>query len=259
MAAEPSRLALQFDISGAPAETTADVPRRPQCCSEPPLGLVALVPAAGRSRLVAARGRARRPAEPLLEVRSCCSHDKPALHPDHPAARRQPRARGRPCASCPPTCSRPWRRSCASAIAGPGFLLESVERGQQVGRYSFMAAGCEPLELDAASGFEPLRSALARHGDADLDGPAAVLRRRRRLPRLRRGLGLRAERAAAARARRRRRGARALPLRARRGRVRPRPADAAGRRAARLRPGRGRALRRPARARCPPASSRCRP
>jgi len=53
---------------------------------------------------------------------------------------------------------------------GPGFLLESVERGQQVGRHSFMAAGCEPLELAAASGFEPLRSALARHGDADLDG-----------------------------------------------------------------------------------------
>ena len=53
---------------------------------------------------------------------------------------------------------------------GPGFLLESVERGQQVGRYSFMAAGCEPLQLDASSGFEPLRSALARHGDADLDG-----------------------------------------------------------------------------------------
>jgi len=53
---------------------------------------------------------------------------------------------------------------------GPGFLLESVERGQQVGRYSFMGAGCEPLQLDAASGFEPQRSALARHGDADLDG-----------------------------------------------------------------------------------------
>jgi anthranilate synthase component 1 len=53
---------------------------------------------------------------------------------------------------------------------GPGFLLESVERGQQVGRYSFMAAGCEPLELDAAGGFDPLRSALARHGDADLGG-----------------------------------------------------------------------------------------
>ena len=53
---------------------------------------------------------------------------------------------------------------------GPGFLLESVERGQQVGRYSFMAAGCEPIELDAASGFEPLRAALARHGDADLSG-----------------------------------------------------------------------------------------
>ncbi len=53
---------------------------------------------------------------------------------------------------------------------GPGFLLESVERGQQVGRYSFMAAGCEPIELDAASGFGPLRSALARHADADLAG-----------------------------------------------------------------------------------------
>jgi anthranilate synthase component I len=53
---------------------------------------------------------------------------------------------------------------------GPGFLLESVERGQQVGRYSFMAAGCEPIELGAESGFEPLRAALARHGDADLDG-----------------------------------------------------------------------------------------
>jgi anthranilate synthase component 1 len=53
---------------------------------------------------------------------------------------------------------------------GPGFLLESVERGQQVGRYSFMAAGCEPIELDAASGFLPLRDALARHGDADLAG-----------------------------------------------------------------------------------------
>jgi anthranilate synthase component 1 len=53
---------------------------------------------------------------------------------------------------------------------GPGFLLESVERGQQVGRYSFMAAGCEPLKLDAASGSEPLRSALARHADVDLDG-----------------------------------------------------------------------------------------
>jgi anthranilate synthase component 1 len=53
---------------------------------------------------------------------------------------------------------------------GPGFLLESVERGQQVGRYSFMAAGCEPIELTAATGFGPLRDALARHGDADLAG-----------------------------------------------------------------------------------------
>ena len=26
---------------------------------------------------------------------------------------------------------------------GPGFLLESIERGQQVGRYSFLGAGCE--------------------------------------------------------------------------------------------------------------------
>ena len=31
---------------------------------------------------------------------------------------------------------------------GPGFLLESIERGQQVGRYSFLGAGCD-FELDA--------------------------------------------------------------------------------------------------------------
>ena len=33
---------------------------------------------------------------------------------------------------------------------GPAFLLESVERGQQVGRYSFLGAGCRPLPLDAS-------------------------------------------------------------------------------------------------------------
>ena len=172
---------------------------------EPPLGLVALVPAAGRSRLVAARGRARRPAEPLREARRVAPMTQPALHPDR--SRRPPAtgARARPCASCPPTCSRRSRPSCASATAGPGFLLESVERGQQVGRYSFMAAGCEPLELDAG---ERLRAAAPRTRAPRRRRPrrpAAVLRRRRRLPRLRRGLHVRAERAAAARARGRRR------------------------------------------------------
>ena len=48
---------------------------------------------------------------------------------------------------------------------GPGFLLESIERGQQVGRYSFLGAGCEAVELDhgAADPFAPLREFLARH------------------------------------------------------------------------------------------------
>src|SRR5262249_36542949 len=48
---------------------------------------------------------------------------------------------------------------------GPGFLLESIERGQQVGRYSFLGAGCEAVELDhdGADPFARLREFLARH------------------------------------------------------------------------------------------------
>ena len=56
---------------------------------------------------------------------------------------------------------------------GPAFLLESVERGQQVGRYSFLGAGCRPLPLDAAPDgdlFAPLRAALAEHAGADREG-----------------------------------------------------------------------------------------
>jgi anthranilate synthase component 1 len=56
---------------------------------------------------------------------------------------------------------------------GPAFLLESVERGQQVGRYSFLAAGCRPIPLDAAPGsdlFAPLREALGEHVDVDSSG-----------------------------------------------------------------------------------------
>jgi anthranilate synthase component 1 len=56
---------------------------------------------------------------------------------------------------------------------GPAFLLESVERGQQVGRYSFLGAGCRPMALDASPEgdlFAPLREALAEHAGADREG-----------------------------------------------------------------------------------------
>jgi anthranilate synthase component 1 len=55
---------------------------------------------------------------------------------------------------------------------GPGFLFESIERGQQVGRYSFLSAGCEPVTLDhdAADPFAPLRAFLARYADVDSSG-----------------------------------------------------------------------------------------
>ena len=32
------------------------------------------------------------------------------------------------------------------ALGAPAFLLESVERGEQVGRHSFLAAGCETTD-----------------------------------------------------------------------------------------------------------------
>jgi anthranilate synthase component 1 len=55
---------------------------------------------------------------------------------------------------------------------GPGFLLESIERGQQVGRYSFLGAGCEVVTLDhgADDPFAPLREFLALHADAGTAG-----------------------------------------------------------------------------------------
>ena len=255
MAAEPSRAPV--DIAGAPAETTADVPRRPQCCSEPPLGLVALVQAAGRSRLVAARGRARRPAEPLLEVRRVAPMTSQPFTPTVPPPAGTPaRAADRARAPRRPAHARggvpPRPPSRAGLPAGVGRARPAGRALLLHGRRLRAARSSTPRADSSrcAARWPPRRRRPGR--------PAALLRRGRRLPRLRRGLGLRAERAAAARARRRRRRARPLPLRARRRRVRPRAADAAGRRPARLRPGRGRALRRPARARCPPASSRCR-
>lgn len=55
---------------------------------------------------------------------------------------------------------------------GPGFLLESIERGQQVGRYSFLGAGCEVVTLDhgADDPFAPLREFLALHADTGTAG-----------------------------------------------------------------------------------------
>ncbi len=56
---------------------------------------------------------------------------------------------------------------------GPGFLLESIERGQQVGRYSFLAAGCETVSLDAAPDgdlFARLREFVDRYADVDASG-----------------------------------------------------------------------------------------
>lgn len=56
---------------------------------------------------------------------------------------------------------------------GPGFLLESVEGGEQVGRYSFLAAGCERIDSDLAAPEDPfaaLRGLLEPLADLDLDG-----------------------------------------------------------------------------------------
>ena len=176
---------------------------------------------------------------------SCCSHDKPALHPTVPPPRhagaraRRARVARRPAHARGGVPARPPSR--AGLPAGVG-------RAGPAGRALLLHG--RRLRAPPARRRERIRAAAQCIGTPRRRRPgrsAALLRRGRRLPRLRRGLGLRAERAAAARARRRRRGARAVPVRARRGRVRSRQADAAGRRAARLRPGRGRALRRPAR------------
>ena len=125
---------------------------------------------------------------------------------------------------------------------GPAFLLESVERGQQVGRYSFLGAGCKPLPLDSAPDgdlFAPLRVALSEHAGADREG----------LPPFTGGAvgyvaydairALRADRRAARPPGGRPCGARALPDRRHRRRVRPRAAHRRGDRPARARPRRG--------------------
>jgi anthranilate synthase component I len=53
------------------------------------------------------------------------------------------------------------------ALGAPAFLLESVERGEQVGRFSFLAAGCETTDsLDEAVAF-----AASRPGPAPGDPP----------------------------------------------------------------------------------------
>ena len=54
---------------------------------------------------------------------------------------------------------------------GPGFLLESVEGGQQVGRYSFLSAGCERIDLPMTGDdpFAPLRARLAEGAALDLE------------------------------------------------------------------------------------------
>jgi anthranilate synthase component 1 len=49
------------------------------------------------------------------------------------------------------------------ALGGPAFLLESVERGEQVGRYSFLAAGLPAVEtLEAAAAFAASQPGPAR-------------------------------------------------------------------------------------------------
>ena len=76
------------------------------------------------------------------------------------------------------------------ALGAPAFLLESVERGEQVGRYSFLGAGLPAVDsLAEAAAF-----AATRPGPGA--GPAAVPGRRGRLPELR--LGDRARAGAAA-------------------------------------------------------------
>src|SRR5437588_62840 len=53
------------------------------------------------------------------------------------------------------------------ALGAPAFLLESVERGEQVGRHSFLSAGCDVTDsLDEAVAF-----AASRPGPGPGDPP----------------------------------------------------------------------------------------
>ena len=68
------------------------------------------------------------------------------------------------------------------ALGAPAFLLESVERGEQVGRHSFLGAGLPDRRLARTSA-----AAFAAGRPGPGAGPAAVRRRRGRLPELRLG------------------------------------------------------------------------
>ena len=144
----------------------------------------------------------------------------------------------------------------ARSTRGPySFLLESVEGGETWGRYSllgsrpslvFIARGdrCEIRDGDQVTQgtrhpLEELDALLEQHQAVPLPGPAALLRRRGRLPRLRRGALVRAA------CRRRREDdqqlpGRGVPVRRRGERVRqPAPhAQGGDARARRQRPGR---------------------
>ena len=135
----------------------------------------------------------------------------------------------RPTPSC---CARPARptsrrrsaRSCASTTAAPGYLLESVEGGERLGRYSFLGVGPrrllqvrdgrgappDPSDRGRRVRARPARRGLRRRrsarGAARLHAPptrrpargdAAVHRRCRGRARLRRRRRLRADGAAA--------------------------------------------------------------
>jgi anthranilate synthase component 1 len=94
------------------------------------------------------------------------------LTPTQPRARSRPRPRPS-VRELPGDLTTPVGAYLRIRDLGPGFLLESIERGQQVGRYSFMSAGCEAVLLDAAPDgdlFARLRTFLDRHADVDGTG-----------------------------------------------------------------------------------------
>ena len=126
--------------------------------------------------------------------------------------------------SCSPTSRRRSRPTPSSSATAPGFLLESVEHGERWSRFSFV--GRDPTATfvlrdghvdrrrrragrgaaDRGMLADP-RGAAARLPRAGAARPAAAPRRRRRLPRLRRGARGRAPpRCAARRSRPARRG-----------------------------------------------------
>lgn len=252
MAAEPTWL----DFARTRAETT------PRCPPSPAVPLRALAGVGGAGpgggALTPSRGTWPRqtPRRASPGGSSCCTDDESALHSDDPSASRHA-TRTPDRARVAGGSAHPGRGLPARQPSRPG-LPAGVGRARPAGR-SLLVHGSR-LRDARARRRKRLRATAPRSGASRRRrprGPAAVLRGRGGLPRLRRGLHVRAERAAPACARRRRPGARALPDRADRGRVRPRPPDPAGRRAARLRPGCGRALRRPA-GPASRASSRCR-